>query len=101
MAAYIVFTRIRTRDAGQLGLYLKQAAGFLAGDSMKWLARFGACEVKEGPGIESVGILEFPTVQEARAWYGSPGYQQACQHRFMGADYSTVIVEGLSPDARP
>jgi len=94
MAAYIVFTRVRTRNPVELKLYADQAPHFLAGHNIKWLAHFGHCEVKEGGGIESIAILEFPTLAEAQAWYASPAYQEASQHRFRGGDYSTIIVEG-------
>jgi hypothetical protein len=31
----------------------------------------------------------------AKAWYGSPAYQDAVKHRFAGADYRVFITEGL------
>jgi uncharacterized protein (DUF1330 family) len=94
MAAYIVITRVRTRNQAELALYAKEAPAFLAGHNVKFLARFGPCEVVEGPGIEGVAILEFPSLAEAKAWYASPAYQTASQHRFLGGDYSAVIVDG-------
>jgi uncharacterized protein (DUF1330 family) len=54
--------------------------------------------VKEGAGVEGVAIIEFPTFAEAKAWYESPVYQEASQHRFRGGDYDVVIVEGLRED---
>jgi hypothetical protein len=42
-------------------------------------------------------MLEFPTFGEATAWYNSPAYQVASEHRFMGADYRAIIVEGVAP----
>jgi uncharacterized protein (DUF1330 family) len=42
-------------------------------------------------------MLEFPTFRAARAWYDSPAYQAASQHRFKGADYRAIIVEGVQP----
>lgn len=72
-----------------------QRESFLAGHAITWLAYFsGAFEVVEGPGAESVAILEFPTLAEAKAWYSSPAYQVASQHRFRGGDYGVMIVEG-------
>ncbi len=94
MAAYIVFTRVRTRNPAEIEIYRKQASVFFSDPSFKWLARFGECEVKEGPGIEGVAILEFSTMEEAKAWYENPGYQEAARHRFVGGDYTAVIVEG-------
>ena len=49
----------------------------------------------EGPDVEGVVIVSFPTFEEARAWYDSPAYRAARAHRFKGADYRGVIVEGV------
>lgn len=48
----------------------------------------------EGPPVEGVVILEFPDREAAEDWYFSPAYQKAAQHRFRGATYRSVIVEG-------
>ncbi len=96
MAAYIVITKTRTRNQSELDLYAKEAPNFMAGHPATFLARFGPCEVKEGAGVESVAIIEFPTIEDARDGYQSPAYQQASQHRFRGGDYNFVIVEGVS-----
>jgi uncharacterized protein (DUF1330 family) len=40
-------------------------------------------------------ILEFPTFEEAQAWYDSPEYADARQHRLKGADYKFKIEEGI------
>ena len=73
MPAYVVITKTRTRDEGQLELYAREAPAFMAGHAATFLARFGACEVKEGAGVEGVAIIEFPTFAEAKAWYEKPG----------------------------
>ena len=96
MAAYIVFTRIHTRNRDELTLYAAQAPAFMAGHKVKNHANFGPCQVLEGPGIEGVAILEFESVEAARAWYFSEAYQDASKHRWLGGDYSAVIVEGSS-----
>ena len=49
----------------------------------------------EGPEVEGVVIAEFPSVEEARVWYDSPAYQEVAQHRFRGAVYRGLIVEGV------
>jgi uncharacterized protein (DUF1330 family) len=41
------------------------------------------------------GLAQFPSIEEARAFYDSPAYQDAAQHRFRGAVYRGVIVEGV------
>jgi uncharacterized protein (DUF1330 family) len=40
-------------------------------------------------------IAEFPTVEAAKAWYFSPAYQEAAQHRTKGASYRGFIVAGV------
>ena len=59
------------------------------------LAAYGRQEVIEGPDVEGVVILEFPTFEAAKAWYDSPAYRKVREHRFRGADYRAVIVEGV------
>jgi uncharacterized protein (DUF1330 family) len=49
----------------------------------------------EGAQVEGAVIAEFPSVEEARAFYDSPAYQEAAQHRFRGAVYRGLIVEGV------
>ncbi|MGD0142271.1 MAG: DUF1330 domain-containing protein [Rhizomicrobium sp.] len=96
MPAYVVVTRLRTRNPAELELYRDQIRDLPSASEFKWLARFEACDVKEGPNVEGVAILEFPTLDQAQAWYANPDYQKAAQHRFMGGDYSFIIVEGAS-----
>jgi uncharacterized protein (DUF1330 family) len=94
MPAYIVFTRLRTRNPEEVKRYAEQAPKSLVGHRIKFLSQFGRCEVREGGGVEGVAILEFPSFAEAAAWYESPDYQSASQHRYKGEDYSVIIVEG-------
>jgi uncharacterized protein (DUF1330 family) len=95
MAAYAVFIRESTRDATELETYSQQVGATLASHPINVLAAYGRQEVLEGPEVEGVVILEFPTLEAAKAWYGSPAYRQLREHRFRGADYRAVIVEGL------
>jgi uncharacterized protein (DUF1330 family) len=94
MSAYIVFTRESTRDGAELETYSQQVGGTLAGHPVSVLVAYGRQEVLEGPNVEGVVILEFPTFEEAKAWYDSPAYRKVREHRFRGADYRAVIVEG-------
>ena len=56
---------------------------------------YGAVHPLEGQAPDAVVVLEFPTVEEARAWYDSPNYQAALPHRLKAAAYRSFIVEGL------
>jgi uncharacterized protein (DUF1330 family) len=95
MATYMVFTRESTRDAAELATYSQQVGDTLTGHPVSVLAAYGRQEVVEGPEVEGVVILEFPSFAAAKAWYDSPAYRQVREHRFRGAEYRAVIVEGL------
>jgi uncharacterized protein (DUF1330 family) len=95
MAAFAVFIRERTKDPAEMSVYTAKAGPSLNGHAATVLAAYGRQEVLEGPPVEGVVILSFPTIEEARAWYESPAYREAREHRFKGADYRAVIVEGL------
>ena len=100
MPAYVIFIRERTLDKSELEAYAKLAAPSLEGLPIKFLAAYGRQEVLEGPAPEGVAIAEFPSVEEARQWYQSPAYQAAAQHRFKGAIYRGIIIEGVSSEGR-
>ena len=95
MPAYIVFMRESTLDKSELETYWSKAPPTLDGHRIKVLAAYGRQVTLEGPDIEGVVIAEFPSLEEARAWYDSPAYQEAAQHRFRGAVYRGLIVEGV------
>ena len=95
MAAYIVFIRESTGNAAELETYSQKVGATLAGHPITVLAAYGQHEVLEGPDVEGVVLLEFPSFDKAKAWYDSPAYREVREHRFRGADYRAVIVEGV------
>lgn len=95
MTAFVVFTRESTQDQAELDRYSAAAKATFTGHEVEFLAAYGPLEVLEGPPIEGVVILQFPSLEEAKHWYFGPAYQEAVQHRFKGASYRGFIVEGL------
>jgi uncharacterized protein (DUF1330 family) len=95
VTTYIVFTREKTTDAAELETYGKMAGAASAGHNLTPLVVYGKQEVLEGPDVEGVVVLAFPNASEAKAWYNSPAYSAAREHRFKGAEYRAVLVEGL------
>ncbi|KWB20490.1 hypothetical protein WL32_17700 [Burkholderia cepacia] len=95
MPAYFVFTREATRDQQELDRYLNQAGSTLVGHPAKVLVAYGAQETIEGEGPEGIVIVEFPSKEAALAWYESPAYREVIQHRFRGATFRAVVVEGV------
>jgi len=95
MSAYFIFTRVKTIDPAEMKIYNDVARDTIKGHPAKLLAAYGRKEVLEGPESEGILIMEFPSMQEAKAWYESPEYRKVREHRFRGAEYRAVIVEGL------
>ena len=95
MSAYLVFTRDKTVDQQEMDAYAKEASATLAGHPAKPLAFYGAHQDLEGPSTEGIVIIEFPTIDDAKAWYNSPSYRQAREHRFKGATYRVTLVQGV------
>ncbi len=95
MVTYIVFTRERTRNQAELDTYLEKVSASMPGHAITPRALYGRQEVLEGAAVEGVAILQFPTFDEAKAWYDSPAYREVREHRYKGADYRAVIVQGV------
>lgn len=95
MPAYAVFIREKTKDQSEMDAYSPKAGASLEGHELKILAAYGPHEVLEGPDMEGAVLVEFPSIQAAKAWYDSPAYQEAREYRFRGAEYRAFIIEGL------
>ncbi|HKR89339.1 MAG TPA: DUF1330 domain-containing protein [Phenylobacterium sp.] len=96
MVAYVIVIReepVHTPE--QMAEYARKGANIPRDPKMKALAINGALTALEGDPPNGVVMLEFPTVEDAKAWYYSDAYQDACQHRRAAAKYRTVIVEGV------
>lgn len=97
MPAYMVFTRERMRDEKEYEIYKRENRLAMEGHPIKARVLYGKHEVLEGAEVQGVVILEFPTVADAKAYYDSPAYRRAREHRFKAADYRVLIVEGIQP----
>jgi uncharacterized protein (DUF1330 family) len=97
MAAFAVFIRESTLDPAEMEKYFDLVGSTLEGHPHKVLAAYGRQQILEGSDIEGAVIIKFPSIEAAKAWYDSPEYQEAREHRFKGATYRAVIVEGLLP----
>jgi uncharacterized protein (DUF1330 family) len=96
MAVYMLFIREQpARDPAALETYSRMNRTNPRDPNLKALAVYGAIEAVEGTAPDGMVILEFPSAEAAKAWYHSPGYQEAMQHRLRGADYRAMIVQGL------
>lgn len=95
MPAYFVAVRSRIKDPAELKLYAEKSPASAAGRNIRRLATStGRLRGTAGAIPDGASILEFPTFEDAEAWYDSPEYQEAVRHLFKGADYQTFIIEG-------
>lgn len=95
MPGYVVSVRLSTRAPEELAEYARKSPASAAGRYMKRLATStGRFRVLAGPQAEGMSILEFPTFEEAAAWFDSAEYQEALAHLLKGADYGMYLIEG-------
>lgn len=95
MSAYFIFTREKTLDQAKMDTYNQEVRATTAGHDLKILAAYGPHEDVEGATTEGTIILEFPSMEAAKAWYDSPAYREVRVHRFKGAVYRATLVQGL------
>ena len=100
MSAYVV-VEIAVKDAQTYERYKQLAPPSIAQYDGRYLVRGGATEVLEGTwNPPRFVILEFPTAQQARAWWSSPEYAPAKALRQSCTQTQMLLVEGL-PGAGP
>lgn len=96
MPAYMIFIREdKIRDQAEMDIYSQMNRSNPRDPNVTPLVVYGAIEAVEGKAPDGMIVLQFPTVEDAKAWYNSPGYQAALPHRKKGADYRAMIVQGL------
>jgi uncharacterized protein (DUF1330 family) len=101
MAAYVI-VEIAIQDAETYERYKTMAPPSIAAYGGRYLVRGGAVEVLEGSwNPPRFVILEFPTVERARAWWNSPEYAPAKALRQTCTQTDMILVEGLPPGADP
>lgn len=81
-------------DAEAYQAYVAANAAPFARFGARFLVRGGKGDVVEGVVRQKVVVLEFPSVEAARACYDSPEYQAAKALREPAARADLVIIEG-------
>lgn len=94
MAAYVI-TDIDVSDAVRYEDYKVLSGSSTALYGGKFLIRGGAHETLEGDWEpHRVVVIEFPSVEQARAWWSSPEYREAKVIRREAAESRIILVEG-------
>lgn len=96
MPAYLIVLRASpVRNAEAYDEYVRKNRENPPVEALKPLVVYGAIEALEGEAPDGMVMLQFDTVEDAKAWYERPGYQAAVPHRLRSADWIAFIVEGV------
>lgn len=97
MKAYIV-ARVEVTDWARYREYTKLTPGLIAQYGGKFIVRGGESVLLEGePETRRMVIIEFPSLEQAKAFYHSPGYTEARAVRAGAAIAQFLAVEGVEP----
>lgn len=95
MPSYIIVD-VQVTDPKEYEEYKKHTPGSLVPFNGKFIARGGATYTLEGDWEpERIVILEFPTMEKAKAWWNSPGYAPAKLIRQRASHTRMIAVEGV------
>jgi uncharacterized protein (DUF1330 family) len=95
MSAYVVLD-VEVTDPEAYAEYKQQSQEALARHGGRFIVRGGDHEVLEGDwNPHRVVILEFATMEQARAWWSSDDYADAKALRQRASRGNMILVEGL------
>ena len=100
MTAYVI-SEVEALDDHLIETYRVMAQATIDQYGGRYIVRGGEVELIEGerdPARRFV-IVEFPTMERAREWYGSPEYAEARKVRATALTRTLVFVEGIATQA--
>ncbi|GAB4064079.1 hypothetical protein GCM10028812_00970 [Ancylobacter sonchi] len=93
-AYYVAEFEVADRDG--IRPYSERVAATFEPFGGRFIVRGGQAEVKEGDGpIGRLVVIEFDSIDKARAWYNSAAYQEILPMRQRSGRSNTYIVQGL------
>lgn len=95
MAAYMI-VRVTVTDMAQYGEYMKLTPAIVEKYGGKFIVRGGEVITLEGdPETRRVVMVEFPSSEQAQAFYNSDEYQAAIEIRKDAAEAQFFVVDGV------
>ncbi len=95
MPAYVIAT-VDVRDPVRYEDYRKMVLPTITAYGGRFIARGGKTEVLEGHWQPNrLVIVEFPTFDQAKAWWASAEYAEARALRQATSDGTLVVIEGV------
>src|ERR1700737_4743998 len=95
MAAYAI-ADVRIRDKSLVGKYRELSQSSIAKYGGRYIVRGGTVQTMEGDWSPQIFVIvEFPTMERLREWYGSPEYAEALKVRALAMDRDLICIEGV------
>ena len=99
MAAFLV-SDVSIRDADAFQTYRTRAADSIARHGGRYLVRGGDVDPLEGTwSPRTIIVVEFPSMEQAHAWYRSPEYASALDVRDKALSRNLILVDGITASA--
>ena len=90
-----IMAQVDIHDPHAYAEYRAQSPASVAEFGGKFLVRGGHMEPVEGdPPLPRIVVIEFPSLEQAKVWYGSPGYQAIIAVRQNASTGQLFLVEG-------
>ena len=95
MSAYVV-VQVDVKDPERYADYRKMVPPTLEKFGGRFIVRGGATHTMEGEWApRRFVIVEFPSVEQAKAWWASPEYAEAKALRQATSETQMIVVEGV------
>ena len=85
---------VTVNDAEAYPEYVRRDTPIIEGHGGRFLVRGGAAETVEGESLDRHVVIEFPSIEAAKAAYHDPAYQEVAAIRHRAAVSNVIIVEG-------
>lgn len=96
MVAYLLI-RVDVQDWDRYRDYMRATPDALAKFDGRFIARGGEVVTLEGPEeTRRVALVEFPSIEQAKAFYASPEYAAAKELRAGACEAQFVVIDGLN-----
>ncbi|MFD9289294.1 DUF1330 domain-containing protein [Streptomyces sp. NPDC060030] len=101
MPAYVIAHLQDAAPHPEIAEYIERIPATFEPYGGSFLVHFTPHEVKEGSWPGGVVVLVFPGIEEARAWWDSPAYQEIAPLRSRHIEGDIILVEGVPPGYDP
>ena len=90
-----IYVEMNIRDRDRFKDYTALSAPAVQAAGGRYIVGGVSPEILEGEcGGQRIVVVEFPTAEDARAFYHSAAYRAARQKRLGAADFNMVLLEG-------